>query len=344
MSTFNAVQQAHDSRLAAACEWLAGVLGGPPEELAPASEDASFRRYFRLAFRGASLVLMDAPPQLEPVAPFLQVGEWLTRCGLHVPAVHAADPARGFVLLEDMGDLSYLAALQADPEQAERLYAEAILALVALQVEGRAFQQQLPAYDAALLDREMALFRDWLCLTHLALELTAAEQRLLDDTFILLRDAALAQPQVFVHRDFHSRNLMVCGERNPGVLDFQDAVAGPITYDLVSLLKDCYIDWPVARREQWVRDYRRAAAERGLPVAGAEAFARQLALMGVQRHLKAAGIFARLWHRDGKRRYLDDIPRTLAYVTEASREVHCLLGLGEFIEARVLPGLAARAP
>ena len=346
MSTFNAAQSPADPRLAAARAWLERFMPGVGQTLVPASADASFRRYFRLQGPAGTLVLMDAPPAQEPIEPFLRVGGWLAQCELHVPAVIAADASQGFVLLEDLGDAtsSYHAVLLRTSGRAERLYLDAIKALVRMQRHGRRFQKSLPPYDAALLQREMALFRDWLCEVHLQLVLTQAERAMLDGVFALLCEAALAQPRVFVHRDYHSRNLMVCESRNPGVLDFQDAVEGPITYDLVSLLKDCYLRWPIAERERWTGCYLAEAGAQGLPVGDPDIFGEWLALMGVQRHLKAAGIFARLCHRDHKPGYLADIPLTLAYVLEVTRMTPPLRAFGRFLEARVLPALQARAP
>ncbi len=342
MSTFNAAPEHIDPRMEAARRWLDQVLPDTVLGLAPASADASFRRYFRVHRQGESLVLMDAPPELEPSEPFLRVAGWLASCGVHVPTVHDHDLGGGFLLLEDLGDLSYLSALRAQPDRADALYRDAIATLVAMQTAGCAFQDSLPSYDEALLRRELALFTDWLCGTHLGLAFTQGELAQLETTCALLCANALAQPRVFVHRDYHSRNLMVCDERNPGVLDFQDAVEGPITYDLVSLLKDCYLVWPQPDRARWIAEYHTAAAAAGLPVGTAEQFNRWLDLMGVQRHLKAAGIFARLNHRDGKSGYLADIPHTLAYVVEAAHAHADLTELGAFVERRVLPALAGR--
>lgn len=343
MSTFNAAPEHVDARAVAARRWLEQVLPGPALALAPASADASFRRYFRVHRQGESLVLMDAPPELEPSEAFLRIAGWLAQCGVHVPAIYAHDLNQGFLLLEDLADLSYFSALRAQPDQADALYRDAIASLVAIQTEGRAFQGSLPPYDETLLRRELALFTDWLCGTHLGLALTPGETAKLEAVYALLCSNALAQPRVFVHRDYHSRNLMVCDQRNPGVLDFQDAVEGPIAYDLVSLLKDCYLVWPQTDRARWIAAYHASAAAAGLPVGTAEEFNRWLDLMGVQRHLKAAGIFARLYHRDGKSGYLADIPRTLAYVVEAAYAHPQLAEFAAFVERRVLPALALRA-
>ncbi len=343
MGTFNAAPEHIDPRVEAARRWLDQVLTDPVLGLAPASADASFRRYFRVHRQGESLVLMDAPPELEPSEAFLRVAGWLAKCGVHVPTVYDHDLDAGFLLLEDLGDLSYFSALRARPDRADALYRDAIATLVPMQTAGRAFQDALPPYDEALLRREIALFTDWLCGTHLGLALTPIENALLEATAALLCSNALEQPRVFVHRDYHSRNLMVCDERNPGVLDFQDAVEGPITYDLVSLLKDCYLLWPQTDRARWIADYHAYAVAAGLPVGTPDRFSRWLDLMGVQRHLKAAGIFARLYHRDGKSGYLADIPRTLDYVVAAAHAHPDLAEFGAFVERRVLPALALRA-
>lgn len=340
MTTFNAPPEPQDLRQTAALAWLAAVLPVAPAALVPASGDASFRRYFRVFDGERPLILMDAPPDLEPVDNFLRVARWLAACGLHVPAVLAEERAAGFLLLEDLGSTSYFDALKASPARADALYGDALDALVTLQVAGHRWLDVLPPYDAALLDREMELFRAWLCGRHLALALTAGEEKMLARTFALLRDAALAQPRVFVHRDYHSRNLMVCAGANPGILDFQDAVAGPLAYDVVSLLKDCYLCWPPAERARWIARYHATAAGQGLPVGDLEAFMQALDLMGVQRHLKAAGIFARLWHRDGKPGYLSDIPTTLGYIVELAADRPELAPLAEFLSARVVPALA----
>ena len=267
---------------------------------------------------------MDAPPGQEDTRPFVAIARRLREIGLNVPEVLADDPGRGFLLLSDLGTQQYLAAL--DEGSVGRLYGDALGALVTLQACGPG-AGELPPYDEALLLREMELFRDWYLGRHLGLTLGAAEQQVLDNAFRLLAATALAQPQVAVHRDYHSRNLMVA-PHNPGILDFQDAVFGPVTYDLVSLLRDCYIAWPQALVEEWALGYQHLAFDSGiLRERDEERFLRWFDLMGVQRHLKAIGIFARLNHRDGKAGYLKDIPRTLAYLQTVAgryRELHDL--------------------
>jgi aminoglycoside/choline kinase family phosphotransferase len=316
--------------------WLTHAVGLPAYDIAPASADASFRRYFRVRFDGESRIVMDAPPEKEDSRPFIRIARQLQAIGLHVPEVLAEDLEQGFLLLSDLGSRQYLEALT--PQNADRLYGDAMAALTALQAHGPQ-AGELPPYDRALLWREMELFRDWYLGRHLGLSLSDSEQQLLDETFALLSANALAQPAVSVHRDYHSRNLMVC-ERNPGILDFQDAVHGPLTYDLVSLLRDCYIAWPRERVEGWVQGYHDMAVDHGiLREHQEERFLRWFDLMGVQRHLKASGIFARLNHRDGKPGYLNDIPRTLGYVAEVSARYAELGPFLHLLEERVLPRL-----
>ncbi len=259
---------------------------------------------------------MDAPPAQEDCAPFLRVTELLLELGLHVPRILARDAEHGFMLLSDLGSRLYLDEL--NEATVERLYGDALSALATLQ-SCAPLDCGLPPYGRVLLLSEMSLFRDWLLAKHLDLSLSEAEETGLRDSFRLLAESALQQPAVCVHRDFHSRNLMVCANHNPGILDYQDAVIGPVTYDLVSLLRDCYIAWPRARVERWALDYFELARQRGIlrpDQATEQQFLRWFDWMGVQRHLKAAGIFARLNHRDAKPGYLQDIPRTLGYVSE----------------------------
>jgi aminoglycoside/choline kinase family phosphotransferase len=309
-----------DVRLALLTEWTRGALGTASFTVAPASADASFRRYFRVvpeaphAFTPRrTLIVMDAPPPMENCAPFVHIAGLLNAAGVHAPQVLAADIARGFLLLSDLGDRTYLAAL--DETSAPKLYADAIDALVLWQRATR--DGELPPYDEALLARELELFPDWYVARHLVRRLSAAQTAALRGVFRLVLDNNLAQPRVYVHRDYHSRNLMVC-ERNPGVLDFQDAVTGPITYDLVSLLRDAYIAWDEERQIDWAIRYWERARAAGLPV-GADfaSFWRDFEWMGVQRQLKVLGIFARLCHRDGKTGYVDDMPRVMAYLRGA---------------------------
>ena len=315
--------------------WLSHELGLPSYEIAPASADASFRRYFRITFGGESRIVMDAPPEKEDSRPFVRIARLLEGIGLHVPRIHAEDLAQGFLLLSDLGSAPYLDRL--DASSVQRLYGEAMDALLRLQGGGLG-ADALPPYDEALLMQEMGLFRDWYLGHHLGIVLTASEGRVLERSFLSLAGMALAQPRVAVHRDYHSRNLMVC-EDNPGIIDFQDAVHGPLTYDLVSLLRDCYIAWPREQVEGWVVDYHDQAVEhRILRERQEERFMQWFDWMGVQRHLKAIGIFARLNHRDGKPGYLDDIPRTLGYVAQVARDYPELGELAQLLEDRGVVG------
>ena len=331
-----------DSRLLELSAWLTRNLKSPCERIAPASGDASFRRYFRVFSGGESLIAMDAPPPLEDVEPFLQVADILRTAGVNVPIVHAVDTEQGFVLLSDLGNSRYRDELAA--ETADRLYGDAISALVAFQQAVDIRSCERPPYSEALLRRELNLFREWFLERALGIDLDAEEAWLLEQTWSRLIASALEQPQVFVHRDYHSRNLMVCEAGNPGILDFQDAVIGPITYDLVSLLRDCYISWPAAWVDRWVDTYLELAARCDLvKPTEADRFRGWFDLMGVQRHLKAVGIFARLKLRDNKRGYLADIPRTLGYITEACQRYPEFSGFAAFLEETVMTRLADEA-
>ncbi|OGI39006.1 MAG: aminoglycoside phosphotransferase [Candidatus Muproteobacteria bacterium RBG_16_62_13] len=289
-------------------------------DLRPASADASFRRYFRVTLGGESYIVMDAPPEKEDSRPYVAIAQRLHALGLNVPRLLEFDLGQGFLLLSDLGERLYLPYLS--EATVERLYGDALGALIVLQTGTYAeggIPGFLPDYDEALLLRELELFRDWYLVRHLGLALSRSQQHVLEDAFGILIRSARAQPQVWVHRDYHSRNLLVTGQNNPGIVDFQDAVRGPVTYDLVSLLRDCYIAWPRARVEDWVKGYHDLARQSGIPVGEDDVqFLKWFDLMGVQRHLKASGIFARLHHRDGKPGYLADIPRTLGYVLEVA--------------------------
>lgn len=286
---------------------------------------------------GKSLIVMDAPPPREDCRPFVTIAGYLEQIGLNSVRVLEADLERGFLLLSDLGSVQYLQALEADPEQAPSLYAAALDALLRMQSGGVEFEGQLPSYDTTRMRAEMSLFREWLCEHHLGLTFSPQEHSGWEDALDALARNAIAQPRVIVHRDYHSRNLMVMDSNNPGILDFQDAVAGPLTYDLVSLLKDCYIKWPRQKIEEYVTYFyeRSAIAARK----SAADFIRDFDLMGVQRHLKASGIFARLLHRDGKTGFLKDVPRTLSYIVDATPHYEELRFLGEFVAGRVLPAL-----
>ncbi len=280
---------------------------------------------------------MDAPPAEEDCLPFVRIAGYLEAMQLSAPRVLEADLENGFLLLSDLGNEQYLDRLRRDASSADALYADAIDGLLTMQRSGEAYQNVLPPYDEELLRLELSLFRDWLCGTHLQLNFSADDEKSWQTCCDVLVENALSQPQVFVHRDYHSRNLMVVDEDNPGILDFQDAVEGALTYDLVSLLKDCYIQWPANRVRHWALDYYRKLDESTQTRIDEEQFMRYFELMGVQRQLKAAGIFCRLNHRDGKARYLDDVPRTLAYIVALGDRYECLRFLVPLIEERVLP-------
>ena len=337
--THNSHMLETDARLALIHDWLSRELHLPVLRLEPASSDASFRRYLRASTGTATYVVMDAPPDKEDVRPYLKVSAMLEALGAHVPHVHQADAARGLLLLEDLGTTLYLQRLESGADS-ERLYADALDALAAIQVRGRAACAQLAPYGRAELAREMALMPEWFLTRHLSLTLAPAETQLLAATCEFLIGEALAQPVVFVHRDYHARNLMVVDERNPGIIDFQDALRGPVGYDLVSLLKDCYIAWPRERVVGWLRGFRaRLRAQGGDAGSSDEEFLRWFDLIGVQRHIKVLGIFCRLWYRDGKPGYLPDLPRTLDYVRDTCARYAELAALGRFIEQRVVPQL-----
>ena len=331
-----------DTRYQELLDWLRTDLGRPVESIAPASSDASFRRYFRIHSEGQSHIVMDAPPPKENVRPFVAVAELLREAGVRTPEVHAVDADRGFVLLGDFGNRNYLDEL--DDDTAESLYGDAMASLLALQQGVAAASVDLPTYDERLLRTELGIFREWFLEQWLGLALSAEESATIDQAWTALVGSALEQPRVCVHRDYHSRNLMVTDEANPGVLDFQDAVVGPITYDLASLLRDCYIAWPMDRVYAWMESYQTALlAAKLLEESDAERFRRWFDHMGMQRHIKAVGIFSRLNIRDGKPGYLKDIPRTLGYVTEVGRNYPELAGFMEFLDQRVMPRLAREA-
>ena len=291
-------------------QWLGVVLTEKAFTLSVASADASFRRYFRVHLQDKTLIAMDAPPEQESCTSFIDIAKLFLDCGLHVPEVIVQDMEQGFLLLSDLGNDTYLSQLNKDT--AQPLYGDATNALINLQLASK--PNVLPAYDAALLMREMQLFPEWYLAKHLNVNLDAAQQSVLDKTFTILTQNILSQTQVYVHRDYHSRNLMVC-ENNPGILDFQDAVYGPITYDLVSLLKDAYISWEEADMMDWVVRYWDAARKAGLLVpSDFSEFYRNFEWMGAQRHIKVLGIFARLSHRDGKDAYLKDMPLVMDYL------------------------------
>jgi len=318
-------------------EWLHSQFPDEAFTLAPASADASFRRYFRATFHNRTLIVMDAPPQHEDCRPFLHVAALFENAGAHVPHVYAQDLEQGFLLLSDLGNITYLQALQGENAGAARdLYGAATDALIKIQLASR--ESELPPYNEALLLREMRLFPEWYIARHLNVTLSEAQNSKLETVFARIIANNLSQPKVYVHRDYHSRNLMYierpllnplpqAGEEanekgnfltSPGILDFQDAVYGPITYDLASLFKDAYIRWEEAQVIDWLIRYWEKARKAGLPVhEDFSGFYRDYEWMGVQRHLKVLGIFARLYHRDGKDGYLKDLPLVMAYLRAA---------------------------
>ncbi|MDX1458914.1 MAG: phosphotransferase [Marinobacter sp.] len=332
-----------DTRLTMLTQWVRSLHGFDQATPQPVSGDASFRRYFRVSGDPHGLgsqhyIVMDAPPEHEDCRPFVAIAHYWHSLDIAVPAVIEEDLTRGFLLLEDFGDQLMLSAL--DAGNADRLYSAAMAELVRIQRAGDTPDYPLPPYDIALLDREMALFPDWLLTQKLGLRLDNCEKALLDTTFAFLRESALAQPEVAVHRDYHSRNLLVRPETDrPGVIDFQDAVRGPVTYDLVSLLKDCYIRWPEERIRQWTEQFRVLSADAGHHKADHATFRQWMELMGMQRHLKAAGIFARLAIRDGKTGFLKDIPRTVGYLVEASSRQAALRHFHEWLTDTVVPAV-----
>ena len=312
--------------------WLRRLFPAEKWQLEPASSDASFRRYFRVRFadRGESRIVMDAPPQKEDCRPFIQVAQLLRQAGLNAPAVLAQDLEHGFLLLTDLGSTTYLGALQENDARADVLFRDAFDALVAWQLASR--PGALPPYDSALLQRELDLFPDWYLGRHLGLELTLQQHQVLGRMFALILASNLAQPAVYVHRDYMPRNLMLC-EPNPGILDFQDAVYGPISYDAASLVRDAFISWEEERALDWIVRYWDKARRAGLPV-GADFgdYYRDLEWMGLQRHLKVLGIFARIRYRDGKPGYVEDAPRFVRYVRAVAGRYNALAPLARLFD------------
>lgn len=315
--------------------WLRRTLGDDRLTLESASSDASFRSYWRTRHGGRSWIVMDSPPAQEDPAPWLAIGRRLADAGLHVPAVHEADLAQGFLLIEDLGTRTYLPEL--NEASVEQLYGAALDAL--LRIQTRMGTADLAHYDRAFLARELAILPEWFLGRHLGVTPDDDELETLEEAFGVLLDSALAQPTVFVHRDFHSRNLLVIDDdtplASPGIIDFQGALAGPITYDLASLLRDCYIAWPRERVESWVEAYRERLHGAGLidDEVDAATFLRWFDLIGLQRHLKVLGIFCRLAYRDGKRGYLADLPRVFDYVIDIA---------GSYPELQPMADLLAR--
>jgi aminoglycoside/choline kinase family phosphotransferase len=320
-------------RLQALQAWAARQLGGDSLDIAPASADASFRRYFRVTAKGRDYIVMDAPPAHEDCRPFIAVARLFGEAGVHVPQVLAQDLDQGFLLLTDLGNTTYLSAL--NESTARELYLASNDALIRIQLASR--PGVLPEYDRALLTRELMLFPEWYVAKHLGVELKDEQKAILGTVFESLLANNLAQPQVYVHRDWHSRNLMV-SDPNPGILDFQDAVYGPITYDLASIYRDAYIQWDEEQQLDWVIRYWEKARAARLPVReDFGEFWHDFEWMGAQRQIKVLGIFARLYHRDGKDGYLKDMPLVMHYlrkVCERYDELKPLLFLLEALEDR----------
>lgn len=333
----------HDQRIA----WARHVLVDCDVELVRASVDAGFRSYWRITrhsrhdFSGPSVnsyVVMDSPPDKEDVLPWLRIRRLLESGGVRVPQVLAEDAACGFLLLEDLGADTYLQVI--DAGNADGLFDDAITQLLKLQAI--APPVDLPLYDEALLARELRLFDEWFLGRHLGVTLDCGEMESLDRVYRQLIDTALSQPRVLVHRDFMPRNLMPASE-GPAVLDFQDAVTGPIAYDVMSLFKDAFLSWPQARIDGWVQRYHARALDARLPVPALEKFTRDIDWIGVQRHLKVIGIFARLQHRDHKPKYLQDVPRFFGYLDDVLPDYPEFAPLQALIVSKVKPALARRA-
>ena len=316
-------------RLERARQWVQHTLGVQSPNLQPASSDASFRRYFRISANNTSMIVMDAPPERENCRPYLAVSTLLEQAGVHVPTVHAHDLDAGLLLLEDLGQHAYLDVLSQD--NAAVLYADALEALLAMQQ--RVPVSAVPVYDQDLVMRELRLFDEWFLSKHLGIDRHGNTAKVLQQSYRVLAERFEEQARVFVHRDYHSRNLMKTRDRNPGVLDFQDAVGGPAVYDVISLFRDVYIEWPEAAVRDWLLGYHREATVRGLPIAAeAGEFLRDADFVAAQRHLKIAGIFCRLYYRDGKSDYLQDIPLTLRYLVAECRRQPELAALATLLQ------------
>ncbi|MDO1530165.1 phosphotransferase [Fulvimonas sp. R45] len=320
-------------RAATRLAWARQTLGDARLVLAPASSDASFRSYWRTRHDGRSWIVMDSPPAREDPRPWLAIGARLAAAGLHVPEVRAQDLEQGFLLIEDLGSRLYLDAL--DDASADRLYGDAIDALLVMQT--RVACDDLPPFDRTVLVNGLEVMPKWFLERHLGHAPSCGEWDVLEAAFDVIVRNALAQPRVFVHRDYHSRNLLVTDERNPGVIDFQGALHGPLTYDLASLLRDAYVAWPRERVEVWVESYRRRLLGAGVidDAVDATRFRRWFDLTGLHRHVRVLGQFYRLWYRDGKPGYLKDVPQVYRYVIEVARGYPELAAFAELLERHV---------
>ena len=333
----------HDPRAISREVWARAALGEPGATLVRASVDAGFRSYWRAQGIDGTRIVMDSPPDKEDVRPWLRMRTLLESGGVRVPRVLAQDADAGFLLLEDLGVDTYLQVI--DSGNADALFDAAVAQLLTLQAI--APPADLPVYDEAMLARELRLFDEWFCGRHLGMTLDCGDLEALDAGYRMLIDSALAQPQVLVHRDFMPRNLMPVqggpAPDGPAVLDFQDAVRGPIAYDALSLFKDAFLSWPADRVSAWLEHYHARASQAGLPVPALAHFRRDADLIGVQRHLKVIGIFARLNHRDGKSKYLADVPRFFNYLEDVLPAYPELAALQQFIECKVKPAIAQHA-
>jgi len=323
---------ASDDRAAARLAWTRATLGDPDATLEPASADASFRSYWRTRHGGRSWIVMDSPPAQEDPRPWLAIGARLAAAGLHVPAVRAQDLAQGFLLIEDLGSRLYLSVL--DEANADALYGDAMDALLVMQT--RVDCAGLPPFDRELLVRGLEVMPEWFLGRHLGHAPDCGERDVLEAAFDVIVRNALEQPRRFVHRDYHSRNLLVVERNNPGIIDFQGALAGPVSYDLASLLRDAYVVWPRARVEGWVESYRLRLREAGVIGAqvGRARFLRWFDLTGLHRHVRVLGQFYRLWYRDGKPGYLKDVPAVFRYAVEVARGYPELAGFAALLERR----------
>lgn len=321
-----------DTRTQSIIHWLNHTLKLEIRHFESASCDASFRRYFRVTHSKGQHIVMDAPPEKENTEPFICIDTLLKKSGINVPQIYQKDIKQGFLLLEDFGCSSYLDQL--NDSTATELYLQAFNSLFKLQSNITISNCKLPCYDEALLNTELSLFYQWFLQQHLNISIPEQIKVTLNQ---LLISSALEQPQVCVHRDFHSRNLMVLAENSPGIIDFQDAVIGPISYDLVSLLRDCYISWPEEKVDQWMNIYFQKISTSGLITVNIDTFTRWFDLMGLQRHLKAIGIFCRLHLRDNKSDYLADIPRTMNYVKQICNKYPEFTEFNQFLRQTILP-------
>ncbi len=320
---------AEDRRILAILAWLENELQLQPNSFAPASSDASFRRYFRVKHQQGTHIIMDAPPDRENIRSFVTIAKLFSQAGINVPKIFQQNLSQGFLLLEDFGSRCFLDVLPSGNESC--LYRSAMAELLRIQRNIDIKHCSLPEYDEQLLRKELAIFEEWFLAGLLKQQPETSLSQLLEKTWSQLIISALEQPKVCVHRDYHSRNLMYAGTDTPGIIDFQDAVIGPITYDLVSLLRDCYISWPESCVIRWVHDYYHSLLQQGLITCSEQQFKRWFDLMGLQRHLKAIGIFSRLHLRDHKPNYLQDIPRTMHYVNNVSAFYPELSEFNQFI-------------